>query len=774
MEITVNKIEDALKAIPASVDRNTWFRIGAAIKSHLGEAGFTVFDEWSKTCQNKYNYKHIEATWRSISDGKITIKTLFYYAKEHGYLINYKPGEQDSFGPTSEQAKQYAQLAQEGEIEAHEEILYGIRTIFEVSEPPTAGHYYLKDKSIKSYPFLRAVTINSIKDVLVVPFTADGKEIVNCQFIYPYNEKEKRYPKYFQKYLSSDGLFVMPIEGATDTIFLTEGFATAATVSDLTGATTIACGSCHNLTKAAIKIKNLYPNSNFIIAADTGSTALDCAKKAAEAIGAHVTYPKFSNGKVGKDYSDWNDLVRDMGAEETKKQLINNIVKETTMVGWEQPKSLDTEIKEIDIIPILNAMPDWLRGTVLEVHQMVECPLSIILCSVLSVLSLSTQGLINVRLRKCLDVPISLYFLVVAASGERKTTCDSIVFKGIRDWEAKKRQELMKAYLKYEELKKSLDARISFLRSNQAKTKDQSKRKEDQTEIVELRTEKENLSPVRLPYLMHSDTTIEKLILNLFYYPSTGIVCSDGGAVFGGHSMKESEMNILAKLCSLWSGEGFNVDRKTGEVTSIAVKSKRLSVWIGIQPEVFKSFYDNSMQLIKHGGFLSRCCVTFPASTKGQRLNLTDMTTTPYLDAFNDRINEILNIPINCDKQGELNFQILTFDQNGQAVWNEFYKNVEVNMKEGECWSEMSDFASKSADNAGRLAAQLHVYEYGLEGAINQEKANQAVILAGFFLSAAKRFSELCLVADPALVAAEKLKKWLINYSNKNQTRTLW
>ena len=41
-------IASLLESIPPSIEHAQWFRIAAAIKSSLGDAGFPLFDAWSQ------------------------------------------------------------------------------------------------------------------------------------------------------------------------------------------------------------------------------------------------------------------------------------------------------------------------------------------------------------------------------------------------------------------------------------------------------------------------------------------------------------------------------------------------------------------------------------------------------------------------------------------------------------------------------------------------------------------------------------------------------
>ena len=77
-------IKDALFCIPP-VERDTWVRCAMAVKSELGEAGFDVWNTWSRQADN-YRERDAVAVWRSIKPyGGITIGTLYAEAKRYGW-----------------------------------------------------------------------------------------------------------------------------------------------------------------------------------------------------------------------------------------------------------------------------------------------------------------------------------------------------------------------------------------------------------------------------------------------------------------------------------------------------------------------------------------------------------------------------------------------------------------------------------------------------------------------------------------------------------------
>ena len=87
--ITVDLIRAALEYIPASLPRDDWAKVCAAIKSEFpDDAGRTLFTDWSATADS-YDPKAVASTWKSIkASGGVTIGTLLGMAKERGSVLS--------------------------------------------------------------------------------------------------------------------------------------------------------------------------------------------------------------------------------------------------------------------------------------------------------------------------------------------------------------------------------------------------------------------------------------------------------------------------------------------------------------------------------------------------------------------------------------------------------------------------------------------------------------------------------------------------------------
>lgn len=82
-------IVQALSFIPAD-DRDIWIKCGMAIKSELGEAGFSIWDAWSAT-SDAYRARDAAMTWKSFkSSGSVGIGTLFRIAQQNGYKCDHE------------------------------------------------------------------------------------------------------------------------------------------------------------------------------------------------------------------------------------------------------------------------------------------------------------------------------------------------------------------------------------------------------------------------------------------------------------------------------------------------------------------------------------------------------------------------------------------------------------------------------------------------------------------------------------------------------------
>lgn len=83
--MTRQEAREMLAVIP-SHERDTWVRVGMALRHAFGEDGWPLYEEWSMTWDG-FDPRACHVAWRSFRpSGGITDRTLRWIASQHGYL----------------------------------------------------------------------------------------------------------------------------------------------------------------------------------------------------------------------------------------------------------------------------------------------------------------------------------------------------------------------------------------------------------------------------------------------------------------------------------------------------------------------------------------------------------------------------------------------------------------------------------------------------------------------------------------------------------------
>lgn len=313
-------IAAALAYVPAH-DRDTWVRMGMAIKSELGEAGFSLWDDWSQQADT-YHAKSAKAVWKGIkAGGKVSIASLFHEAKANGWTPSkpYTP-------PTPEQraaldAERLAATEAAAEIERQQREAAKVKAVrlWNEARDVAADHPYLIAKAIKPEG------AKQLRQMLVLPIKAGG-DLVNLQLIG--EDGSKRFLTGGQ--VKGASLVLGKLAGASEAI-LCEGWATGLSLRAATGLPVIVAFNAGNLPVIAERLLKSLPELALIVAGDTDTsqTGQKAAQKAAQ---LHSKYrwcsPIFTDGQRdqfqqlhSKPPSDFNDLHQLAGLDELKRQV---------------------------------------------------------------------------------------------------------------------------------------------------------------------------------------------------------------------------------------------------------------------------------------------------------------------------------------------------------------------------------------------------------------------------------------------------------------------
>jgi putative DNA primase/helicase len=132
----------------------------------------------------------------------------------------------------------------------------------------------------------------------------------------------------------------------------------------------------------------------------------------------------------------------------------------------------------------------------------------------------------------------------------------------------------------------------------------------------------------------------------------------------------------------------------------------------------------------------------------------------PRLAAFHRRLAVLLEQRLPMDSDGGLAPPLLALGPAAKAAWVAYHDGIEAMLVIGGELYDVRDVASKSADNATRLAALFQLFADETSSGIGEEAFESASAIAAWHLNEARRFlGEFAF--PPELMDAAQLDHWL-------------
>lgn len=139
--VNVDEIREALRNI-SSDNYEDWYKVAAAIRRELGESGFQLFDEWSRTSR-KYTAKECMRKWKQVKDiSRISAGTIYHYAdQEHpGWRELYRkaiPGAETLGIGSAKEKQQEKKQEQKTEQKQEPPLILTSKAFVEGYKPPS-------------------------------------------------------------------------------------------------------------------------------------------------------------------------------------------------------------------------------------------------------------------------------------------------------------------------------------------------------------------------------------------------------------------------------------------------------------------------------------------------------------------------------------------------------------------------------------------------------------------------------------------------------------
>lgn len=422
-----------------------------------------------------------------------------------------------------------------------------------------------------------------------------------------------------------------------------------------------------------------------------------------------------------------------------------------------QPTPLIREIQPGDPYPVEALGP--LKAVTEAIHDKVQAPVAIGAQSALTIASLAVQGFADVETLAGFS-PVSLFGLTVAKSGERKSSSDRLLMEPVHDFQKRLSEAYNNAYSSYEMDQSIWEVRKRDILKTVNKDPDGAR-----ADLEALGSPPD--APL-IPVILAGDPTLEGLLkLYAAGRPALGLFTDEGGAFVGGHAMnKDHRLKSVSGLSKLWDGSG--VDRVRAGDGAETFYGIRLACHVLLQPVAAMGLLADP---VSNGqGFLARFLMCHPPSTIGYRLNITyDPASDRTIERFAGRIAECLetNLPLTENTRNRLAPRQLPLSEDARTLLQGYALEIERLQAPGADLSTITAFASKSAEQAARIAGVLSLFEGLNAPEVNSRQMACGIDLAQYYLSEARRLADAAII-PVGIQRAETLRVWLFERWNES------
>ncbi|GAB1381283.1 YfjI family protein [Pararhodobacter aggregans] len=420
----------------------------------------------------------------------------------------------------------------------------------------------------------------------------------------------------------------------------------------------------------------------------------------------------------------------------------------------EGPQPLMREIPPGEPYPVHALGP--LRAAVQAVQDVTQAPVGIAAQSALSIASLAVQGFADVETLGG-HAPCSLFCLTIAESGERKSSCDRLLMRGVRDYERAQAETYRAAFSEYEVAREIWIGKRKRLMTEAAGS-DKLKAAAAEADLRALGSEPR--APL-YPNVTAQEPTFEGLLkLYQIGRPALGLFSDEAGGFIGGHAMNsDNKLKTLAGLSQLWNGDTVNRIR-SGDGAS-DYPGRRLAMHLMAQPIAARPLLADPQA--SGQGFLARFLITEPPSAIGTRLRRGhDPASDTALAAFTARLSGLLDTPMPTgDGPQELAPVRLPLSAGAKELLWRFYEAVEAAQASGKAMEHVRAYGSKAAEQAARIAGVLTLWGDLDAHEVTPQAMGWGIELAQFYLGEARRLAEAGLISE-GTAKAERLRLWLM------------
>jgi hypothetical protein len=374
-----------------------------------------------------------------------------------------------------------------------------------------------------------------------------------------------------------------------------------------------------------------------------------------------------------------------------------------------------TEFNGLDIPFPVSALGKTAAAAVWAIGECSQAPIALCAQTVLGVMSSVASMYGDVETLQNRPMPIAIFLMTVAKSGERKSETNTLASGGIRAFEAGLRKTLAEGS----------SADICF-----------------------------------------SEPTYEGLLDRLERGPGIGFLNNDdGGGFFGSHAMsRDQRTKTISGLSQLYSGQPINRPRATK--ASKPLSGVPLTLHLMFQPYLVNEVFGD--RELREQGILPRTLPAFPRSTMGTRMfKGRNKEASRAIDDFNRHCLGLLEKLFVAKQMFQAvddplahSRRVLPISDGAFEHLCSFHDEIEGKIGKGGALENISSFALRATENAIRLAAIMTLFDSPSATEVSLEAAQSGTELARFYIATVQGLTGFALAGN-ALGDVAPLAKWL-------------
>jgi putative DNA primase/helicase len=523
----IDHVRRALLYIPAE-DRETWVRMGMAIKSAFGEAGFELWDAWSRQADS-YNAHDAQDVWKSFrADGQITLGTLFFKATAHGWRDDSTEVQISGEALEAHNPVAMFRVNQEEAVIAQDRAKAArwAADIWAKAAGAESDHPYLVRKQVSAVATLREMDASLAAEILGYTPKSGGEPLTGRLLVVPVKigsklstleliDVDSRKTALAGRGSKAGGYWAaqqLPEDdGEGMTLLIGEGVATVLSAKQACNALAVATLSSGNLPAVAKTVRERYPAATLILLADLVKTTGDPdahAIEAAEACRGKVAVPDFGAARPN-GATDFNDLFLVAGAEVVRRCIDAAKVPARKAIAdtWPEPIPLPDALPPVQpFVPDL--LPESLRPWVMDIADRMQCPPDFpAVGAIVAVSSLiGARAVVQPKAKDTWQVVPNMWGLVIGRPGVMKSPALSESLKPLHQLQTQEFELLQAAHKAWQ-----IDAKLAELQGADNEKKAKGMASKDPAAARAL------LQPIELPEepearrFIVNDATVEKL-----------------------------------------------------------------------------------------------------------------------------------------------------------------------------------------------------------------------------------------------------------------------